>query len=82
MPVQIVDGIRFHKTPATCFGQFADRFEGGDTSLGFSLLEVSEDDIAYTFVPLEEISERTDNYGPGGHPRPEERDYSLARERF
>ena len=37
---------------------------------------VQNDDIP--FIPLETVSKRTDGYGPGGHPKPGVRDYSLA----
>jgi hypothetical protein len=77
-PPQTVDGIRFYQSAATSFGQWADRFPDGDTTRGFYAAAVSDEEIDCRFVPLLSVSARTDGYGPGGHPRPEERDYSLA----
>ena len=37
-----------------------------------------DDGIRDTFIPLASESTADGAYGPGGHPRPEERDYSLA----
>ena len=74
------DGIRFDFAPATCFGQFGERWPDGDTTLGFLRYDVSDSGIARTFVPLETVSTRTDKRGPGGHPPPEIRDYSQASE--
>ena len=34
----------------------------------------------WTFAPLEKVSDQ-EGYGPGGHPAPEARDYSLAWEK-
>ena len=31
-----------------------------------------------TFIPLAQESKSIEGYGPGGHPKPEQRDYSLA----
>lgn len=77
-PPQVFDGITFYKTPATCFGQWAERWPDGDTALGFTLFTVEPAGISATFVPLEHVSTNTNGYGPGGHPRPEQRDYQLA----
>ncbi|MFW6039430.1 MAG: metallophosphoesterase family protein [bacterium] len=77
-PVQIVDGIRFYKTAATCSVQAADRWPDSDPRCGFAKLDVTDDQITYNFVPLEQVSQRTDEYGPGGHTKPEDRDYSFA----
>ncbi|MBP6506685.1 MAG: metallophosphoesterase [Opitutaceae bacterium] len=77
-PPQIFEGITFHKTPATCFGQWPDRWSDGDTALGFTLFTVNADGIRAEFVPLERIALDAGGYGPGGHPRPEQRDYGLA----
>ena len=43
--------------------------------------ELTDAGIERTFVPLEKVSTRTDGYGPRGDPLPEDRDYSLAREK-
>ena len=47
---------------------------------GFMRYDVSDSGIAGDFVPLESVSTKR-GYGPGGHPPPEDRDYSLAWER-
>ncbi|MBN1347922.1 metallophosphoesterase [candidate division KSB1 bacterium] len=72
------EGIAFDLAPATCFAQWHDKWSDGDPTLGFLKYNVSQTGIEKTFVPLEKISARTDGYGPGGHPKPEARDYSLA----
>jgi len=77
-PVQVIDGIRYYKTAAPSFGQMPDRWPDGDMTLGFYRFEVSDGGIQEHFVPLEKVSQRKDFYGLGGHPKPEERDYSLA----
>ncbi len=80
-PVQVVDGVRFYKTAAVGFGQWADRWADGDTTLGFMRFTVSDSGLEPEFIPLEKVSTRTDGYGAGGHPKPETRDYSLAWEK-
>ena len=78
------EGIRFDIGPSTAFGQWGDRWEDGDDTLGFLRYEVglrpqvSDSGLEYGFVPLAEVSERRDGYGPGGHPLPHLRDYSIA----
>ena len=52
----------------------------GDPSLGFLKYEVSDQRIESAFVPLAETS-TAKGYGPGGHPEPDERDYSIAWEK-
>ena len=71
------EGIRFDIAPSTAFAQWGDRWPDGDPTRGFVRYEVSEDGITSTFVPLREISDKK-GYGPGGHPPPELRDYSIA----
>jgi hypothetical protein len=44
-----------------------------------SRFDVTDAGINETFVPLQYESRAEGAYGPGGHPPPEERDYSLAR---
>jgi hypothetical protein len=75
------EGIRFDLAPATCSVQFAKRWPDGDPRMGFTLYEVTPGGITGTFVPLSRVSERQ-GFGPGGHPRPEARDYSRAREKW
>ena len=71
------EGIRFDIGPSTAFSQQGDRWPDGDPSLGFLRYDVTEQGIGCTFVPLAKIS-TAEGYGPGGHPPPEQRDYSLA----
>ncbi|MCE9591495.1 MAG: metallophosphoesterase [Planctomycetes bacterium] len=75
---QVVDGVRLYKTASTGFPQWVDHFPGGDGTLGFYRCDVTESGITQVFVPLEKISTDARSYGPGGHPTPEMRDYSLA----
>lgn len=77
-PEQVFGGIRFLKCAAIGFPQWADRWDDGDPRLGYHRFEVTDTDIEETFVPLTTENHSSDGYGPGGHPRPEERDYSLA----
>lgn len=75
----MAEGIRFDYSPATCFGQWDGRWPDGDSTLGFLKYTVGDTGIDCEFVPLEQVSSRTDDgYGVGGHPRAEVRDYSLA----
>ncbi len=77
----LVGGIHFDLAPATSFSQWQDRWPDGDPTLGFLRFDVGEGGLTKSFVPLERASTRTDGYGPGGHPLPEARDYSLAWEK-
>jgi hypothetical protein len=61
--------------------QWQDRFPDGDPRLGFYRFDVDDEGIRDTFIPLERESTAEGAYGPGGHPQPEERDYSLAQEK-
>ena len=74
---KVVDGICYQISPATSFGQWAGRWPDGDASLGFLRYNVSAEGIAGAFVPLRR-EHRLEGYGPGGHPAPHVRDYSLA----
>ncbi len=76
----VFDGIRYCKSPATAMPQWGDRWEDGDATLGFLKCQVSGNGIDVTFEPLAKVS-REKGYGPGGHPRPEARDYSIAWEK-
>ncbi len=80
-PVQIFDGIRFYKCAGIAFPQWSDQWENGDPRLGFFKCDVTESGIRETFIPLESESSAEGAYGPGGHPKPHERDYSLAWEK-
>lgn len=72
--------MTFYKGPTTAFPQFEERWPDGDPRLGFQFFEVADDGLRYEFIPLEKVSDRQ-GYGPGGHPREEFRDYSLAWEK-
>jgi hypothetical protein len=73
--------IHFDLAAAIGFPQWPDHWPDGDPTLGFYRFDVEEAGLHRSFVPLEHVSERTDGYGPGGHPLPEARDYSLAWEK-
>ncbi len=74
------EGIRFEIAPGTCFGQWGDRWPDGDNTLGFLKYDVTDAGITSTFIPLSQTF-KSEGYGPGGHPAPRYRDYSLAWER-
>ncbi|MGC9349074.1 MAG: metallophosphoesterase family protein [Anaerolineae bacterium] len=71
------EGTRFEIAPATSFAQWADRWPDGDPTLGFLRYDVTPEGITPTFVPLARTYDLP-GYGPGGHPAPSIRDYSLA----
>ncbi|MCP4645001.1 MAG: hypothetical protein GY851_31455 [bacterium] len=75
-----VDGIEYLIGPATCFPQWAGRWPDGDATLGFMRYDVDDNGMTGTFVPLDQVSTKK-GYGPGGHPLPEARDYSIAWEK-
>lgn len=75
------EGITFTYAPGIAFGQWKDHWKDGDSSLGFLEYKVKGDTFEKRFIPLTRVSERTDGYGPGGHPPPEMRDYSAAWEK-
>ena len=74
------EGIRFEIGASTAFPQWADRWPDGDATLGFELCRVTDGGIEVEFVPLARTSSAR-GYGPGGHPLPELRDYSIAWEK-
>jgi len=78
--VSLARGMRFEIAPATSFGQWPNRWPDGDASLGFLRYDVSDAGINSTFVPLDKTYDLA-GYGPGGHPAPHARDYSLAWEK-
>ena len=57
-----------------------DRY-GGLSLRAFYRFDVTDAGITDTFIPLARESQSTAGYGPGGHPNPEERDYSLSWEK-
>lgn len=71
-------GITFYKAPAVCFPQMARYWPDGDAALGFTRIEVTPGGLRPTFIPLQYEAPPRPGYGPGGHPGPECRDYSLA----
>ncbi len=73
-------GIHFDVGASTAFTQAGPNWPDGDHTLGFQRYDVTDSGIAYTFVPLAEVS-TAKGYGPGGHPRPDQRDYSKAWEK-
>jgi len=75
--VHEVDGIRFEIAPAVGFPQWPDRWPDGDATLGFMRYDVSDGGIECSVIPLEKTS-HAKGYGPGGHPAPHARDYSIA----
>jgi len=78
--VRYAEGIRFEIVPATSFAQWADRWPDGDPTLGFMLYTVSERGLEGSLIPLARTYDLP-GYGPGGHPAPHARDYSLAWEK-
>lgn len=80
-PAVTFNSIRFWKTPATSFSQWVERFPEGDGTLGFYACHVDGATLTPVFVPLSRVSTDARGYGPGGHPPPHERDYSLAWEK-
>jgi hypothetical protein len=75
--VAYAQGIRFEIAPATSFVQWRDRWPDGNPSLGFLKYDVSDAGIEGSFVPLDKTYD-LEGYGPGGHPAPHARDYTLA----
>ncbi len=76
----IAHGITFDIGPSTAFSQWGDHWPDGDASLGFMKYRVDDTGVTSQFIPLAEKSDAK-GYGPGGHPPPEERDYSIAWEK-
>lgn len=71
-------GIRYVIAPSPAFPQFGDRWPDGDARRGFLRYDVDGTSLRETFVPLTRVSTAEGAYGPGGHPAPAARDYSLA----
>ncbi|KKR03617.1 MAG: hypothetical protein UT30_C0024G0012 [Candidatus Uhrbacteria bacterium GW2011_GWF2_39_13] len=78
--VSYAEKIRFEIAPATSFGQWGDRWHDGNAELGFLRYDVIGKEIKSTFIPLEKTY-ALEGYGPGGHPAPHVRDYSIAWEK-
>jgi predicted phosphodiesterase len=80
-PVQVVDGIRIYRTPAAGnTAQLAERWPESETRFGFQRCTVTDAGIEVAFIPGDDQCEEFGTYGPLGHPGPEKRDYSQARE--
>ena len=77
-PEQIIEGIRFYRCAGIAMRQWEDAWPNAEPALGFYRFDVRETGITDTFIPLEFESKAQGAYGLGGHPRAEERDYSLA----
>lgn len=77
-PEQIIEGIRFYRCAGIAMRQWEDAWPNAEPALGFYRFDVTETGITDTFIPLELESKAQGAYGLGGHPREEERDYSLA----
>ncbi len=81
-PVEVVDGIRVYRTSAAGnSAQLEDRWDRVETRYGFQLCRVTEEGLDVCFVPGDDQCKEFDSYGPGGHPRVADRDYSVAREK-
>ena len=76
----VVDGITFIKAPATNKPQWRDYWSDARPEVGFLRFDVAGDKLEHEFVGLKRVSSAK-GYGPVGHPRPENRDYSIARQK-
>ena len=66
-PEKVVDGIRFFRAPAAGGRpQFVGTWEDGDSTVGFHRLDVSDDRIDVTFIPIDPPSQ-AEQIGPRGH---------------
>jgi predicted MPP superfamily phosphohydrolase len=80
-PVQDLDGMRIYRVPAGGnTSQLKERWPDAEARVGFHRCEVTESGVEVTFVPGADQCEEFGTFGPWGHPTPEERDYSIARE--
>jgi len=75
--IDVVDGITFIKAPATNKPQWSDYWPDSRPEVGFMRFDVTESQLTPIFVPLNRIAQVA-GYGPSGHPRPEQRNYSQA----
>lgn len=81
-PVEVVDGMRICKAPAAGnTAQLSDRWYETETRTGFHLCRVTSEGVDVTFVPGDDQCEESDSYGPWGHPKLTDRDYSIAPEK-
>lgn len=66
-PEKVVEGIRFYRTPAVGGReQFVGQWPDGDSTIGFHRLDVTDDGIVVTFVPVQSLS-TLEPRGPRGH---------------
>ena len=80
-PVQELEGIRIYRTQAAGnTAQLTDRWEEYDTRFGYHRCTVTEGQINVEFILGNDQCEEFGTYGPLGHPRVEDRDYSVATE--
>jgi hypothetical protein len=80
-PPERVGSMRVHKCPAACnTAQMTDRWDEIEIRQGFQLCTVDAEEVTVQFVPAEQQSWGDDAWGPSGHPKLTERDYSLATE--
>ncbi|MBT3343709.1 MAG: hypothetical protein HN404_11985 [Gemmatimonadetes bacterium] len=80
-PEQVVDGIRFYRAAGIAMPQQPNAWPNADPRLGFYRFDVEEEGIRDTFIPLDHESTAEGNYGLGGHPPAETRDYTIALEK-
>lgn len=80
-PVEVVDDIRIYKTSAAGnSAQLKERWDRIETRYGFHLCRVTEQGLDVSFVLGDDQCEEFNSYGPGGHPKIVNRDYTQARE--
>ena len=80
-PVQHLDGIRIYRTQAAGnTAQLTDRWKEIDTRFGYHRCTVVDDRIDVEFILGDDQCEEFGTYGPLGHPKVEDRDYSVAQQ--
>ncbi|MEE2675486.1 MAG: metallophosphoesterase [Planctomycetota bacterium] len=80
-PVQQLDGIRIYRTQAAGnTAQLTDRWDTIDTRFGYHRCTVTEASIDIKFIPGDDQCEEFGTYGPLGHPKVEDRDYTAAQQ--
>jgi DNA repair exonuclease SbcCD nuclease subunit len=81
-PPQTFSGMRIYRVSSGGnTSQMEDRWPDAETRVGFHRCDVSKHGIEVNFIPGADQCEEFGTYGPWGHPMPEERDYSLSREK-
>lgn len=80
-PVQQFEGIRIYRTQAAGnTAQLTDRWDEIDTRFGYHRCTVDDTGIDVEFIPGNDQCEEFGTYGPLGHPKVEDRDYSVAQQ--